>query len=907
MLRSKENPNVFHRFTPEGMEVYLEKISHVPLISAQVLVKTGSLDESPDEGGLAHVLEHMLFKGTKNFPEPGQTAHLIESAGGDLNAYTTYDHTLYYFTAPSKFLEKGLPILMDMCFNALIDENELSKELEVILEEIKQSNDNPGRILHKNLFAAMYQGNPFGLPIIGSVELVQGYTKQKVSQFYEKWYVPNNMLLVITGDFEIDNLWESILKLSSSSSPKSIPDRFRPPWPMPHDPQTPFPRGKVALGDYQEIRFKLAFEAPCLETTECVVWETLSSILGQGDSSRLTSKVKDDLQLVTNIESSVYSIKYPQSTFSISLFGVQSHFLMALKNIRHEIELLASEGPTAAEIRRVITATKAERWYAQESIEGVGRNAVFLLTTQAKLDFEEQYFKQLEKITADQIKEAAIQLLNKMNLGQFSYSLLGKNLDEKDQSTQLELQIISTVKGTTDENPNLTDDSKLNQFLNSLSFSEYAKDVSQTQFSLGESRRLHLNQRSVGRLPLVSALVVSQGGLLSETKETNGISGLLAQMLTRGSRSYPYKSLIGELEDRAASISAFSSRDTFGIRMDCLSEHSSKIWEMTQECLFYPTFPKEEWDKVLRETKETIIAQKDSPNARLAKLAGPLLYGDHIYALPSYGTVESLESLTYDQLDLQYQKWLQSQKFVLAWAGASAPSQAGESLFQHWLRRNPSASLPSLKENTSPNLPSLQSNRVSFDLFEREQVHILYGLRAYSVCDPRRTALEIAVNILAGQGGRLFRDLRDEQSLAYSVGAQQSPSLLSGVFSTYIATSPNKVEKALEGLKKHIQKLAKEPPTAYELERAQLSVINGVVMDAQHLHYQASQLAMSDIYGLNYDHFLTFQQRIESVTSEQVSSSLMDLLQSNWPILAMVGPSDTPKISQNSELMDWRV
>jgi zinc protease len=180
-------------------------------------------------------------------------------------------------------------------------------------------------------------------------------------------------------------------------------------------------------------------------------------------------------------------------------------------------------------------------------------------------------------------------------------------------------------------------------------------------------------------------------------------------------------------------------------------------------------------------------------------------------------------------------------------------------------------------------------------------------VRGLTLTDPRRTALELAANILGGQGGRLFMDLRDKKSLAYSVSASQSPGLLAGVFSTYIGTASHKAREAVLGLKEHLEAIATELVGEEELARAKASVLGGQAMDSQHLHTQASQLAMSDVYGLGFDNFLRFQERIKAVSREDILAVMKSILTENPPVVSVVGPAGTWVPPLSDESLTWKL
>src|SRR5216684_3662613 len=183
-----------HRL-PNGLTVLVEENHAAPVAALQVWVRVGSADELPGEAGLAHLHEHMLFKGTAR-RGPGEIASSIEGCGGEINAWTSFDQTVYHVVVASQFLAQGMDVLADAITSAAFDPEELRREIEVVCEEIKRSLDSPTRKLSKELFATAFTRHPYGRPVIGSEESVRSFTREGILRFYRRWYQPENCVLV---------------------------------------------------------------------------------------------------------------------------------------------------------------------------------------------------------------------------------------------------------------------------------------------------------------------------------------------------------------------------------------------------------------------------------------------------------------------------------------------------------------------------------------------------------------------------------------------------------------------------------------------------------------------------------------------------------------------------------------
>lgn len=911
---------IIHRYLPNGMEVYLHPSDFAPIVSIQVLVKAGSIDEDDkevQEGGIAHVLEHMLFKGTKKYPNTGQIASTVEFEGGDINAYTTFDHTNYHLTAPSSFALKGAELLLDVVQNSLLDKEELERELEVIIEEIKRSRDNPNAVVSHNLFSLFYEGTRMAKPVIGDQAIVENFKREEVYHFYKKWYIPNNIIFIATGDFNNEEMWEHLLKLSEDFLPQTVPQRERPPLPINESQKQP--TAKIERGAWQEARVQIATTAPTLESHDMPVWDVFASILGEADSSRLTRILRDELQLITSIDCSCYTPKYPTGLLGIGFFGMAKNAMHALKIIVQEIRRLAEVPPTREELTRVLNTLKAQRIYSRESMDGISRCAGMSLQTSQKLEFENLYMESVSKVTTEQIRLTAQKVMSQLEAGNFhiSVALAKESLPEITEKDFID-SVFHAVKMThhneepleaslqKSNSPNYSKESWI--ALYDRKTSELNADVKQIKIQLPFGKTLKINYRLSKRLPVTSGMLLLKGGLMNEPKDKNGVSGLMASMLTRGTQRQNYRKFIEELEDNASSISAFSSRDLFGMRFDSISENSLRTAQMLLDCFFRPEFSQSEWQRTFKETIEVLIAQKDSPAARLARVSQPLLFPNHPYALSGIGSEKSLENVTKEDAQEFWSQLFHAKEFVFSVAGdfdLRSFVNLIESEFKTFFDSEYENKLH--EKQFEPQFPAQNDPLVGFDELEREQAHITVSFRSYPISDSRRTALELGANILAGQGGRLFLDLRDKKSLAYTVSASQSPNVLAGVFTAYIATASHKAKEAIEGIKLHIERLATEPPTEDELKRAQRSVLGSQSIESQHHNYQASQLAMSDVYGLEFDNFLRFSERVNAVTPEMISNVLKSLLSENPPIISIVGPRDTWTPNNDDPVLKWDI
>src|SRR5512139_479890 len=196
----------FRQFSMDhGLRVILEENKVSPVVALQIWVKVGSADEKDEEAGMCHFIEHMLFKGTEK-RKVREAAREIESLGGTINAYTSYDQTVYHITIASRYTEIGLDILSDAIQHSTFDPLEFEREREVILEEIRRGEDDPSRRLFRQTMATLYQQHPYRRPVVGYQNTIRSIQRNQMVTFFKRWYVPNRMVFIAAGNFNTDEM-----------------------------------------------------------------------------------------------------------------------------------------------------------------------------------------------------------------------------------------------------------------------------------------------------------------------------------------------------------------------------------------------------------------------------------------------------------------------------------------------------------------------------------------------------------------------------------------------------------------------------------------------------------------------------------------------------------------------------
>ncbi len=372
-------------------------------VALQLWVRAGARDETASELGLAHYLEHMLFKGTATRP-PGFVDRDVEGVGGRINAATSWDYTYYHTLLPSARAVAGLEMLADVAVNATLDAALLDQEKQVVLEEMRLNDDNPNRLLSRRLFADLFPGHPYGRQVIGTPDLIRALTRETLASFYRRHYVPESFALVVVGAVRPDEIVAAAGR-AFGQLPRTGFRRL----PM---PAAAAPRAHADTVERPGVSAYLgmAWPAPRLDAVDTPAVDLLVTILGQRRSSRLVQALRERTRLVSSIRAGFAAMEGAGAVLLTAqvepakLAAAEAAVLTELRRVRED-------GVTEAERRRAVTGAEAERAFAVETAEG---RAVMLGRGETlwTLADELAYVSRLRAVTADEIRAAARRYLD---------------------------------------------------------------------------------------------------------------------------------------------------------------------------------------------------------------------------------------------------------------------------------------------------------------------------------------------------------------------------------------------------------------------------------------------------------------------------------------------------------------
>jgi zinc protease len=858
---------------PNGLTVIFEEQHAAKVAAFQVWVKVGSADERPDQAGLAHLHEHMLFKGTER-RKPGEIARDVEAHGGEINAWTSFDQTVYHIVIASQFARMGLDILGDAVRHSAFDREELAREIEVVCEEIKRSQDTPSRRASRDLFATAYQVHPYRKPVIGTEESVRSFTREKVLEFYHRYYSPKNLVLSVVGD------------LREADVRQWVDEIFGGDWGRPFEGLAPRPQEPAATGrrlllredDVKEGWLHLSFGIPQSDHPDVPALDVLAMLAGQGETSRLVVEVKRKLSLVNDIHASAYTPRDP-GLFSASITVPPANVAKALEETARVLAELRVRPVSATELATVKALVEAEAVYQRETVQGMARKMGYYQSSMGGLEAEERYYEAVARLTPEDIRDVAERYLR------FDRAVVTGLLPKGAGFTAAQAEEI--LEAVAQEAPTLKPERRVRRPENDVPMR-----VVPSRSSTGEiiQETLPSGAKIIVReehgVPLFAVRAAFAGGLRYETSANNGLTTLLGRCLTRGTRTRDAEEISQLADAYAGSLQGAGGRNSVGARGEFLSRHFEPAFRLFADCVVEPAFPEAEVARERRLLLQDILTREDKPSGLAFDLFAKTLYRGHPYRMPALGEPGTVEALGPEALRDYHASYMDPSQLTLCVVGDVKVDEVMALAREYFGKaRGQAKKAPALAVDPAPEAPR-QEKRV----LARAQSHVVYGFMGLRLNEPQRHALEVLSMLLSGQGGRLFVELRDKRSMAYSVSSFTLEGLDPGYFAAYIGTSPEKVNDAIAGIKTELARVRDERVPEAELARARQHLIGTNAIGLQRNASRAALLALDTCYGMGLENFLHYSERIAAVTADEVREVARRVIDFDHSAMAIVGP-----------------
>ena len=390
-----------------GMRVIVKEDRRAPVMVSQVWYRAGSVDEVNGTTGVAHVLEHMMFKGTKSVP-PGEFSKRIAAAGGRENAFTSRDYTAYFQQMQKDRLELSMQLEADRMANLQISDELFSKEIQVVMEERRmRTDDKPQSVLYERLMAAAFQSHPYGRPIIGWMNDLENMTAEDARDWYERWYAPNNATLVVAGDVDT----EAVIALAKRHF-GVLPVRQLPPRKPQQEPEQLGIKRMVVKAPAKVPYLLMAWHAPTLRDWqndwEPYALQILAGVLDGNDSARLQKSLVKTQQIAASVGAGYDAVSRGPGMFMIDASPVEGKTVAELESaIRAELQKVQRDGISESELKRVKAQVIAADVYQRDSLFFQAMQLGEYAKVGLPLEALDGRVDKLRSVTAEQVQAVA--------------------------------------------------------------------------------------------------------------------------------------------------------------------------------------------------------------------------------------------------------------------------------------------------------------------------------------------------------------------------------------------------------------------------------------------------------------------------------------------------------------------
>lgn len=826
---------------PNGLTLIVEEDHSAPVASVQAWVQTGSIHEGRWLGaGLSHLLEHMLFKGTER-RGASEFAQAVQDQGGYINAYTSFDRTVYWVDVPARGAAVAVELLADAIQNSSLPADELVKEQEVIRREFAMGFDDPDRMASHALFETAFSTHPYRHPIIGHLDVFNRLTRDDVMAYYRGRYAPNNVFFVVTGDVKAVEI-EAQLAAHFTTPRQALPDVFIPAEPVQlgrREAHREFPT--------ELTRLHLAWHVPGITDPDVPALDVAAVALGGGRSSRLYQRLREERGIVHSIDAWCWSPS------EMGLFGIDALLEPAHREeVKREgiafIEEVRAHGVSDAELEKARNIALSQAISQLTTMRGKANDIGSNWLLARNLRFSHDYLEALQRVTAADVRRALDQHCRDANLTVTSLSPQGS--------------IAKTVRVTT---------------------SSVASGIERIDLPNG----LRLLVREDPRLPLVSIAANFKAGLLAETPEKNGITRLLAKTLLKGTPTRTAEQLADELESVGGGIGADGGNNSIGATVRVMKPDLARGLNILSDVLRHASLP----EKAIGREREAQLAAIKEDDEEMTSVARNLmrrnLFAGHPFGLRTLGTPETVAKITRDDLLAFRDRYLCARNGVIAVFGAVKADEVKalvEREFEAFRSGEPAAVAP-------PQPSLLQAASEVRETRPKQQAVLMTGFLGCDLASPDRAPLELIDEACSDLGSRLFLRIREQMGLAYFVGTSQLVGLSRGAFTFYLGTDPAKLDEVKAALHEEIEKLAADGLTADELTRAKAKLIGQMDIRNQSNDALAFSCALDELYGLGFDHYTRWRAEIEAVTLDDVRRVARKYFAEQPGITAIVKPA----------------
>ncbi len=862
-----------------GLELFLMEKTHLPVVTVMITYRFGGANSTPGTTGVAHLIEHLMFKGTKKFAK-GEIDSLTQMLGGSNNAFTGNDYTSYFFNFTKEYWEKALEIESDRMVNCIWDKKEFAAEKKVVLEELASSQDSPYEYLAQEAETAFYKFHPYRYPILGWKEDLESLTIEDIDRYYKTYYAPNNAIIVIVGDVNNHDAIEKVNQYFGHIPSQKIPAQiFRKEIASKN-------RKRLNLYSQTEIgRFAFLFPTCACGSEDEVALDLIDIILSTGKTSRLYNRLvlQDHVLQKIGTHNNIH--------IGGGVFWITGELIPHInpiqieKIIQEELEIMKNEKVSEYELIKAKNISLSGTIFHQETTYDIADRISQNVIEKYSLSLDDAMEK-IQKTTQKDIQRVFQKyfVLEK--------SLFAWSLPEKEK--KLFHKKLKAEKKTIEEKiPTLYKERKVSfKYGTGVKKKEGIFDVQ--RYTLDNGIQLMVLENHAIPCACMKLHFLDAMGIDPPGKE--GMNYLLANLLTEGTQSMSAEEISHAMEFIGASLSGGCN----GMTAKFIAQDFEMVLGMMAEIVQKPLFPEDSLRREKRKLCAKFASMKDDPYSKGIIAFRKLVYGKHPYGRSALGSPKSVASIEVKDLQEYHKKYFVPERCILSIVGdvdAQEAYRLVQKSFGEWQRKPGKAYL--FEEIPFPKKPVIK-----YIPMKKEQLIVYFGHLGIRRTNPDYYKLILLEQILGqGQGftDRLSKKIREEYGLCYNVEcsltscAEREP----GFMAAFLATTPKNYPLAMKTLKEEMILVQQKGVTQEELESARSYLKGRVVFNLEESEALANYLLHSHIFKLGTDYVNQFPKILDSITLSDIQEVASRYLHPEVATTIVVGPVEEISIERN--------
>ncbi len=803
-----------------GLTVIVNRQTAFPVVSAQVWVGTGAEHEEEYAGaGVSHLLEHMVFKGTKEL-NAQQLNEEVAALGGIWNAYTSTDRTVYHIDGPATHWQRFNDILLQLVFAPTFPEDEFEKEREVIRREMAMYNDDPRDASYRALIGTLYKVHPKRLPVIGEQKLFDALSHADMVRYHARRYTPGNTFICIAGDVEPQAVF-AYLEAATATIPATPAAA-----PVPvYEPRQWGSRLYHTEFAQPTSTLMLAWRIPNTQHPDAAALAVLASVLGDGRAAWLYKKFHDETAQAHDVSTCILPDKHGEGAFLIEA-DVERDMRDTLRNDLLAWVATLPQADFTQGVARALRQIRAQRLRSLATVQGQAALTAICWHRSRNLQADTEWAEALQRVTPADLQRVCATYFGTERLVEVSVDPTGSNPAQ-------------TADTTTHGLP--------------------------TPAEVTLANGLRMVMRVDKRVPMVYTRLAMVAGCRTESSATAGLNSLLSECLLKGTTTRNAAELADAVENLGGYINCTAGNNTLVMSSRALAEDAAAMLALLADAALHPIFPADAVAMAKEDMEADVLDSLEDPAALAFRHVRQACFGEVTYGNHPDGTVQSIRNLTREHLVQQHARLACARNAALVITGDFDPAtmQAeAEKLF---------AAMP-VGEAVCGTATPLQKAADLCVTSDKEQAVLVLAIPGHTATDNELLLQSIFTEWCRDMAGPIFSEIREKRGLAYYAAAADLPGTDAGCIYFYLGTAPQMLPQARAALEELLQTLAATGMPADALERTRSTMLTQRLLHEQSASKSCAAMAVNTVLGLPANHTDTLPARLQAITHEQMQA-----------------------------------